>query len=108
MALQACFQIPMAVLCLLVPESPRRLASHNKSAESLNVIARLAGRSEDDPDVHALHSEICTVVEFEPSIGSGSWSDLVESEAIHSPRRFRIACSIQFFHQAGVINALIY
>jgi hypothetical protein len=107
-ALQACFQIPMAVLCLLVPESPRWLASHNKSAESLSVIARLAGRAEDDPDVQALHSEICTVVEFERSIGSGTWSDLVKSDAIHSRRRFLIACSIQFFQQAGGINALIY
>ncbi|BEI87266.1 hypothetical protein CcaverHIS002_0706120 [Cutaneotrichosporon cavernicola] len=107
-ALQAVFQIPMVILCLIIPESPRWLAAHDKKDECLQVIARLKGRSNEDAEVRSQFNDILDAVALEKSIGSGRWRDLLREDEIKSRRRLLIACSIQFFQQAGGINALIY
>ncbi|WWD22915.1 hypothetical protein CI109_107410 [Kwoniella shandongensis] len=107
-ALQCIFIVPILALVFVVPESPRWLAAHGRSEESLNVLARLQGKNVSHPDVLAQHSEICAAVELERAIGSGTWKDLMKEDEIKSRKRLLIACSIQFFQQIGGINALIY
>jgi MFS family permease len=107
-AIQAVFIVPILILVLIVPESPRWLASHGKADESLAVLARLQGKPATHSDVLAQHEEIQAAVQLETSIGSGNWSDLLKEDEIKSRRRLLIACSIQFFQQIGGINALIY
>lgn len=107
-ALQAIFQIPILILVFIVPESPRWLASHGRTEESLAVLARLQGKSITHTDVLVQHKEIQDIVTLEQECGSGKWKDLLKSDAIKSRRRLLIACSIQFFQQIGGINALIY
>ena len=106
--MQAIFIVPIIVLVFLVPESPRWLAAHGKSEQSLSVIARLQGKPITHQDVIAQHQEIQSAVELEQSIGSGSWGDLLKKDKLHSRRRLLIACSIQFFQQVGGINAIIF
>ncbi|KAK8844532.1 hypothetical protein IAR55_006379 [Kwoniella newhampshirensis] len=107
-ALQCVFIVPIIALLFFVPESPRWLAAHGRTEESLDVLARLQGKSASHADVLAQHTEICHAVELENSIGSGTWRDLLKEDEIKSRRRLVIACSIQFFQQIGGINALIY
>jgi hypothetical protein len=107
-AMQAIFIIPIIVLVLIVPESPRWLASHGKTEESLNVLARLQGKPTTHQDVLAQHQEIQDAVALEVSIGHASWSDMLKEDKIGSRRRLLIACSIQFFQQIGGINAIIF
>ena len=107
-ALQAIFIVPILVLVLMVPESPRWLAAHGKPEESLSVIARIQGHPEDHPEVLEQHREIQDAVSLEMAVGSGSWKDLLKEDKICSRRRLLIACSIQFFQQAGGINAIIF
>jgi len=107
-ALQAIFILPIIILVFLVPESPRWLAAHGRPEESLSVIARIQGKSEDHPDVLEQHREIQDAVSLEQAVGSGKWSDLLKEDKICSRRRLLIACSIQFFQQAGGINAIIF
>ncbi len=56
--LQAIFIVPIMILVFIVPESPRWLASHGRSEDSLATIARLRGRPIDDLEVVATHNDI--------------------------------------------------
>jgi sugar porter (SP) family MFS transporter len=106
--LQCIFLLPMLVLLLLVPESPRWLASHSQPEESLNVLKRLHTYRMTPHQISALHADIIHTCEYEASLGAGKWSDLLHNDSIQSQRRFLIACAIQSFQQLGGINALIY
>jgi hypothetical protein len=107
-AMQAIFILPIIALIFIVPESPRWLAAHGRSEESLAVLGRLQGKPITHQDVVLQHQEIQDAVAFEVSIGSGTWSDLLKEDKIKSRRRLLIACSIQFFQQIGGINAIIF
>ncbi|KAM0138780.1 hypothetical protein ACHAO1_003379 [Botrytis cinerea] len=106
--LQCMFLVPMLGLLAIVPESPRWLAAHEKTDESLNVLARLHSYHMTEEQIKSLHIDIVRTCEFEESLGTGSWGDLFKNDAIQSQRRFLIACAIQSFQQLGGINALIY
>ncbi|KAF7946202.1 hypothetical protein EAE96_009205 [Botrytis aclada] len=106
--LQCMFLVPMLGLLAIVPESPRWLAAHEKTDESLSVLARLHSHHMTEEQIKSLHIDIVRTCEFEKSLGTGSWSDLFKNDAIQSQRRFLIACAIQSFQQLGGINALIY
>ncbi|KAH8685384.1 sugar transporter-like protein, partial [Tricladium varicosporioides] len=106
--LQCIFLVPMLILLLVVPESPRWLAAHSYQAESLEVLQRLHRDHKTEEDINLLHQQIVKAVELESSVGSGSWRDLLHNDKIQSQRRFLIACGIQSFQQLGGINALIY
>jgi MFS family permease len=106
--LQCIFLIPMLFLLLVVPETPRWLASHAAPSDSLDVLRRLHSYHRTDEEITALHSNIVKISEYEKSLGAGSWHDLLANDEIQSQRRFLIACAIQAFQQLGGINALIY
>ncbi|KAI9642756.1 hypothetical protein NHQ30_008488 [Ciborinia camelliae] len=106
--LQCIFLLPMLGLLAIVPESPRWLAAHGKPDESLIILSRLHSHHMSEADIISLHANIIHTCEYEASLGAGSWSDLLKNDAIHSQRRFLIACAIQSFQQLGGINALIY
>lgn len=105
--LQCMFIIPMMFILWIIPESPRWLAAHDRPNECFAVLQRLRC-NEDQVIVQRLHGEILQTVEYETSIGAGSWKDLLRNDRIKSQRRLLIACAIQSFQQLGGINAVIY
>lgn len=106
--LQCIFLLPMLLILLIVPETPRWLAAHDKPEESLAVLKRLHKYRMDEEAILRLHGDIIRTCEAEKVIGAGRWSDLLKNDSIQSQRRFLIACGIQAFQQLGGINALIY
>ncbi|KXJ87940.1 sugar transporter STL1 [Microdochium bolleyi] len=100
--------IPMLIIVMFIPETPRWLASHDRPDESLQVLARIHATSTDDIEVRRMHSAIVQTVAIEASVGAGSWKDLFKNDSIKSQRRLLIACAIQSFQQLGGINAIIY
>ncbi|EKG10593.1 Sugar/inositol transporter [Macrophomina phaseolina MS6] len=106
--LQCVFLIPMAFILLIIPESPRWLARHDRPEEALEVLLRLHKHNAAPAEVAALHADIVHTAAMEASIGAGSWKDLLKEDEIKSRTRLLIACSIQAFQQLGGINAIIY
>ena len=105
---QCIFLAPMLLLLLVVPETPRWLAAHGRSEESLEVLRRLKRHKMSDEEIVKLHRDIMKTVEVETAIGAGGWKDLLRNDQIHSQRRLLIACAVQIFQQLGGINAIIY
>lgn len=105
--LQAAINFGILGLLVLIPESPRWLAAHDRPEECLSVLARIADKGEDDIEVQRLHTIITETVAYENSRQAG-WKDIVRSDPIKSRRRFLIACGLQMFQQLGGINAIIY
>lgn len=107
-ALQFTLLIPMLLLGLVVDETPRWLASHDRTEESLNVLRRLNDGRLPEEEVLSQYNDILNVVRVEKALGAGTWKDLVKNDGIQSQRRFLTACAIQIFQQAGGINAFVY
>lgn len=105
--LQCCFLIPMLLIIVVVPESPRWLAAHGRIEESLSVLRRSRGHTLDDETILRLHGDIVQAVQDEAAMGSGSWRTLLKADPIQSRRRLLISCGIQAFQQLGGINAII-
>lgn len=105
--LQCIFLFPMLILIWILPESPRWLAAHDRSGESLAVLRQLKAGQLDDETILALHADIVKIAAEEAAMGSGSWRTLLQADKIHSRRRLLIACSVQAFQQLGGINAII-
>lgn len=100
----------MFFILLIIPETPRWLAAHDRPEECLAVLQRINDNVEgmDDQQIQRLHSFILQTVAYEASIGAGSWRDLLGKEDhIKSRKRLLIACGIQSFQQLGGINAII-
>ncbi|KAM3413713.1 hypothetical protein BST61_g10404 [Cercospora zeina] len=106
--LQCLFLIPMLGIIMIVPETPRWLIAHQRGEEGLQVIRRLNRGQMSDEAIERSYQEISNVVQYEASIGAGTWGDLLKDDDIQSRRRFLIACAVQIFQQLGGINALIY
>ncbi|GAM43362.1 hypothetical protein TCE0_047f18109 [Talaromyces pinophilus] len=106
--LQCAFLLPMLLLLLLVDESPRWLAAHDRQDEALDVIQRLNHGKLPESDIQAIYEDILRTIAVEKAIGVGSWKDLLKNDKVQTQRRLLIACAIQIFQQLGGINAIIY
>lgn len=98
----------MLLLLLLVDESPRWLAAHDRQDEALDVIQRLNHGKIPESDIRAIYEDILRTIAVEKAIGVGSWKDLLKNDKVQTQRRLLIACAIQIFQQLGGINAIIY
>ena len=56
--LQCIFLIPMMLIVLILPKTPRWLAAHNRQDESLEVLRRLRRAKEEDKAIAAIHKDI--------------------------------------------------
>ncbi|KAE9963023.1 hypothetical protein BLS_009764 [Venturia inaequalis] len=106
--LQCIFLLGMLFILMIIPESPRWLAAHDRPDECLAVLRQLASRDDDDHAIGQLHQTILQTVALEHSLHVGSWKDLLKNDHIKSQQRLLIACAIQTFQQLGGINAIIY
>ncbi|OAA51826.1 sugar transporter STL1 [Metarhizium rileyi] len=106
--LQCVCILPMMGILMLIPETPRWLASHDRPDDCLRVLAQMKSASTDHVEVQRLYNNILQVVAFEASIGTESWKDLLSNDRVKSQTRLLIACAIQAFQQLGGINAVVY
>ncbi|RCI12537.1 hypothetical protein L249_0169 [Ophiocordyceps polyrhachis-furcata BCC 54312] len=105
--LQCCIIIPILVALMLIPETARWLAAHDRPDDCLAVLARMHAAPTTDVGVRSIHCNILRTVALESSACSGSWRSLLHGDQLHSRTRLLIACAIQSFQQLGGINAVI-
>ncbi|RDA84969.1 hypothetical protein CP532_3876 [Ophiocordyceps camponoti-leonardi (nom. inval.)] len=105
--LQCCIIIPIVFALMLIPETARWLAAHDRPDDCLAVLARMHDAPTSDDGVRRIHGKILRTVALESSACSGSWRSLLRRDRFHSRRRLLIACAIQSFQQLGGINAVI-
>jgi hypothetical protein len=94
----------LAVGTLLLPYSPRWLASQSRDTETLAVLAKLRQRPTTDPDVMQEWREIKVEVAMEKDT-STTWKEMWQGRI---RRRTMIGVGIMFFQQFSGINALLY
>jgi hypothetical protein len=124
--MQCIFLFPMVLIVLIIPETPRWLAGHDRNEECYEVLKRMHKGKMTDMEIKAEYDMIVGTVALESSAGASSWKDLFRADGksgkatsmayeeltsletvVHTRRRFLIACGIQIFQQLGGINALI-
>ncbi len=107
-ALQCVFIFFLIATTLIIPDTPRWLASKGREAEAIAVLERLHNSSIDSPEVQKSFAGIQQALEYERAASNTGWSALFASDNIQTRKRLFLACFIQAAQQLSGINALIY
>jgi hypothetical protein len=78
--MQCIFLLPMVVLVLIIPETPRWLAGHDRNEECYEVLRRMHSGKMTDTEIKAEYDMIVGTVALETSAGASSWKDLLRSD----------------------------
>ena len=70
----------MVVLILIIPETPRWLAGHDRNEECFEVLRRMHKGKMTDMEIKAEYDMIVGTVALETSAGASSWKDLLRSD----------------------------
>lgn len=96
----------MIGLCWL-PDSPRWLLLRGKRSKALEVLARLSGKKETDPEVVQELRSIEEALRVQ-NTGKFDIKELLEQGPAQHRHRTILAMAAQFFQQIGGINAATY
>jgi hypothetical protein len=78
--MQCIFLLPMVILVLIIPETPRWLAGHDRNEECYQVLRRMHKGKMTDSEIKAEYEMIVGTVALETSAGASSWKDLLRSD----------------------------
>ncbi|KAM0817039.1 putative General substrate transporter [Seiridium cardinale] len=107
------FSLPLGLGVMLVPESPRWLASRNDWEGARMAMARLRGMK-DDPHNQLVEydlKEMRDIIEKESSAGTSSWLECFTGRPSRIPKllyRTLLGISIQFLQQWTGVNYFFY
>lgn len=116
-ALQCVFIIILFLVILIIPDTPRWLAAHNRNEEAIAVLERLLDKPADSEEVTKLYTDITEAIEHErinAKSGAQGWRGLLapggngKDDALQTRKRVLLACFIQAAQQLGGVNGLIY
>ncbi|KAG5927109.1 hypothetical protein E4U42_002588 [Claviceps africana] len=106
------FSMPLALGVMVLPESPRWLATHGKWEEARMSLARLRGLQHDpnSPLVDHDMNEIRQNLEKERQVGTGTWLECFKTRADIPKVLYRtlLGMSIHFLQQWTGVNYFFY
>lgn len=91
-----------------LPESPRYLYAHGRSAEALETLCRVYDLPPDDPKILKEQREVLETLRLEREHGEYRWSQLLRRDEVQTGRRVLLAYGMQFMNQMGGINLVVY
>lgn len=93
--------LPILGLSLIIPDSPRWYAFHERNDEARSVVARLLGHADnhEHPVVEERLREITDSVALEKAVSVNSWKSLFAKDSIGSRSRLFMSASVQFFQR---------
>ncbi|QGA13267.1 hypothetical protein EYB26_000915 [Talaromyces marneffei] len=106
-AFQIVFAIMLIVMCFLLPESPRWLASHGREQEALEVVCLLRDGNPEDENIRTEMAEIKDAIALEEEAASG-WMDCFRDGGVMGWQRVAIACSAQALQEFTGTNIITY
>lgn len=106
-AIQFVWALVLGIGILLLPESPRFYVKNDKKEKAIKALARLRKLPIDHPVIAEEYEEIKANHDFELSIGSSGWLDIVSSGNSQRKRLFT-GVVIQALQQLTGINFVFY
>lgn len=97
------FAVGLIVSMLCLPESPRWLASKDKTEELRIVLKKLRFEDEIEPEF----TKLTTEVEEERHLGASTWAEMW-SDSNRMRYRVVLGASLQMFQQLSGINAVMF
>lgn len=109
-ACQLVFATFVAALTFFLPESPRYLQAKGREAESMAVLARLAGRnvSIDDAVVRKRHEDIVHAIALETKDGPFKIKEIFQMGKTQNFRRIMLCLAVDSMTQLSGINFITY
>jgi hypothetical protein len=99
--MQCIFLLPMVVLVLIIPETPRWLAGHDRNEECYEVLRRMHKGKMTDSEIKAEYDMIVGTVALETSAGASSWKDLLRSDGKFKTTAFMAHMELTIFAQSS-------
>lgn len=110
LAFQCFFAIVTILLVLVTPESPRWLAMKGRVSEAQNILARLLGKSENDPAIVYEIQNLLATVQHESEVQQSSVLKEIfaSNNKQRTLRRMLLGAGTAFFQQVGGTNVIAY
>ena len=84
--LQMVFLVPMILILLVIPETPRWLVAHDRHEDALDVLRQVHKKKHADEVIVAAHTAIVETVCVESAAGAGSWTALLHNDGMYAMR----------------------
>merc|ERR1711939_1035290 len=104
----ACYQIPLGIGLVFLPESPRWLIMKGKEAKAHKALSKLLRVPQDSHIVTSQYAEVASNLHHERSIGTDSYAACFKSGEAKVRKRVLTGIAIQALQQLSGINFIFY
>ncbi|PSK33923.1 High-affinity glucose transporter [Elsinoe australis] len=106
-ATQIAFAIPIAILMIPLPESPRWLIQRGRVDDATKVLMQNYGVDDDDEELQTERKSIIDICDLERKAGF-HWTSIFKKDAVQTGWRIFLSCLILTMNQWTGINVVVF